>query len=122
MRSTTGSLTIDSYLFGQGLGGIIFPPYSESFGRKKLYIVSTGLYAVFCVVVAAVPHLPAVIVGRFMTGFLSSIPTCVVAGSIEDMFASEARVWAIFIYVTLANLGLFLGALLGAYISFTIGW
>ena len=88
----------------------------------KLYIVSTGLHAVFCVVVAAVPHLPAVIVGRFMTGFLSSIPTCGVTGSIEDMFASEARVGAMFIHVTLANLGLFLGAFVGAYISFTIRW
>ena len=27
------------------------------------------------------------------------------------MFASEARVWAVFIYVALADLGLFLGAL-----------
>ena len=70
---------------------------------------------------AAVPYLPAATIGRIVTGLLSSIPTCVIAGSIEDIFTSEARVWIIFVYVILANLGIFHGALLGAYVSFTMG-
>ena len=69
----------------------------------------------------AVPYLPAATVGRIVTGLLSSIPTCVIAGSIEDFFTSEARVSIIFVYVTLANLGLFHDALLGAYVSFKMG-
>ncbi|KAM5444755.1 hypothetical protein MferCBS31731_000210 [Microsporum ferrugineum] len=89
-------LFVSVYLLGQGMGGIIFPPYSESFGRKKLYIVSTGLYSVFCVIVGVVPSISGAIVGRFFTGFLSAIPTIVVAGSIEDMFNSKDRIWLIF--------------------------
>lgn len=72
--------------------------------------------------IAAVPSLPAIVIGRFITGLLSSIPTSVVAGSIEDVFDTEERVWAIFAWVTLANLGLFLCALFGSYVSFTVGW
>jgi len=36
-----------TYLIGQGIGGIFFPPYSEVFGRKTLYILSTLVYAIF---------------------------------------------------------------------------
>lgn len=64
------------------LGGIVFPPYSEVFGRKKLYVVSTGLYSVSCVVVGIVPSLAGVVLGQFFSGFLSAIPTIVVVGSI----------------------------------------
>ena len=31
------------YLIGQGIGGTFFPPYSEVFGRKVLYIISTAV-------------------------------------------------------------------------------
>ena len=109
-------------MLGQGFGSVFFPPYSESFGRKKLYISSTILYSIFCVVVAAIPSFAAVIVGRFITGVLSAIPTIVVAGSIEDLFNSESRIWIIFIWSMVANLGLVVGSIIGTYISYWIGW
>lgn len=111
-----------SYLLGQLVGGIIFPPYSEAFGRKKLYIVSTGFYSVFCVMVGVVPSLAGVAVGRFCSGFLSAIPTIVVAGSIEDMFNSKDRVWLIFLWAMVANMGLALGPIMSVYITESLGW
>ncbi|EFE34070.1 uncharacterized protein ARB_07021 [Trichophyton benhamiae CBS 112371] len=110
------------YLLGQGVGGIIFPPYSESFGRKKLYIVSTGLYSLFCVVVGLVPSVAGVIVGRFFSGFLSAIPTIVVAGSIEDIFNSKDRIWLIFMWAMVANMGLILGPIMSIYIIDHLDW
>ena len=111
-----------SYLFGQGIGDVLFPPYSEVFGCKKLYIISTALYSIFCVVVAVVPSITGVIVGRFMTGFLSAIPTTVVVGSIEDMFNSKSRTWLIFLWAIVSNLGLIIGPIMGTYITLTLGW
>ncbi|KAM0122985.1 hypothetical protein ACP6JC_000393 [Aspergillus fumigatus] len=90
-----------TYLLGQALGGILFPPYSEAFGRKKLYIISTALYSISCLVVAAVPSLSGATVGRFVSGFLSAIPTTVVIGSIEDMFNARDRVWMLQIWTGL---------------------
>lgn len=111
-----------SYLLGQGVGGILFPPVSESFGRKRLYVGSTALWTVFCLVIAAVSSIAAVFIGRFITGMLSAIPSIVVAGSIEDLFNSDTRVWVIFAWLTTANLGLVIGSILGPYVSFSIGW
>lgn len=101
---------------------MIFPPYSESFGRKNLYIISTILYAVFSILIAAFPSLPMVAVGRFITGFFSSIPTIVVAGSIEDLYDTTGRVWMVFAWLTASNLGLVFGTIAGSYITFKVGW
>ena len=113
---------VSVYLIGQALGGLFFPPISESFGRKKLYVVSTVLYAITCFVVAAIPSIAAVVTGRFVSGVLSAIPTIVVAGSIEDLFASDARIWMIFMWAMVANLGLVVGPIFATYISLSIGW
>ena len=115
-------LFVSLSLFGQMFGGIIFPAWSEAFGRKKLYIISTGLYSIFCLIVGLAPTLAAVIVGRFFSGFLSAIPAIVVAGSIEDMYNSKDRVWLIFLWAIVANMGLALGPIMSIYITVALSW
>ncbi|TVY82572.1 putative transporter, partial [Lachnellula suecica] len=110
------------YLYGQAIGGLIFSPISESFGRKPLYISSMFLYSGFCIMIGTTPNISGVIIGRFFSGLLSAIPTIVVAGSIEDMFTAEKRVWTIFAWGVAANIGLALGPIYGSYITYHIGW
>lgn len=111
-----------TYLVGQGIGGIFFPPYSEIFGRKSLYIVSTFVYCVFSVITATVHSLPAIIVSRFLSGLASAIPTIVVAGSIEDVFNMQARVWMIFTWAVIGNAAVCVGPIYSAYVTETLGW
>lgn len=112
----------DRYLLGQGIGSVVLPPYSESFGRKNLYVASTALYSISCAIVAAVPSLAGVVVGRFTSGLVSSIPTTVVVGSIEDMFNSKDRIWVICVWAIVANLGLIAGPILSTFITADLGW
>lgn len=100
----------------------MFPPYSESFGRKRLYIISTALYSIFCVLIGVIHPLAGVVIGRSVTGFLSAIPTIVVAGSIEDMWNSQARIWFIFAWAMVANMGLIVGPIMSTYICTSLGW
>jgi MFS family permease len=104
------------------IGGIIFPAWSEAFGRKKLYIVSTGLYGIFCLISGMSPSLAGVAIGRFFSGFLSAIPAVVVAGSIEDMYNAKDRVWLIFMWAVVANMGLALGPIMSIYIISGLDW
>lgn len=104
------------------VGGIVFPAWSEAFGRKKLYILSTALFSVFCVIIAAVPFLAAATVGRFFCGFFSAIPAIVVADSIKDIYNAKDRVWMIFVWAIVANMGLALGPIMGVYITAYMGW
>lgn len=69
-----------------------------------------------------VPHVAGVAVGRFFSGFMSAIPTIIVAGSIEDMFNSKDRVWLIYVWALVSNMGLTLGPVMSTYITVQLGW
>lgn len=112
----------NSYLLGQALGGLVFPPYAEAFGRKKLYVISTVIYSGFCAIIGGVQSPIAAVIGRLVTGFLSAIPTCSISGSIEDMFNSKDRIWMMLSYIGSANIGVALGPVMSAYITFAFGW
>jgi len=90
-------------------GGLIFPPLSETYGHKGLYIASMLMISVSCVVVAAVPNIAGVIIGRLVSGFFSAVPSIVTAGTIEDIFDAEARIWMVFTWGCAANLGIVIG-------------
>ncbi|KAK2616601.1 hypothetical protein QQS21_000424 [Conoideocrella luteorostrata] len=115
-------LFVSIYLLGQMVGGIIFPPYSEAFGRKRLYIISSGLYGVFCALIGWASSPQGVVIGRFFSGLLSAIPTIVVAGSIEDIFNSKDRTWLIFLWTMVANMGLAVGPIMSVYITVVLNW
>lgn len=110
------------YLIGQGLGGLVFSPFSEAFGRRWLYIVSSFAYGGSCVLVGAAPNAAAAIVGRFLSGVFSSIPTVVVSGSIEDLYDSEARIWTFFFWNVTVNCSLIFGPIYAAYVAMELGW
>ena len=110
------------YQLGQALGGLIVPPVSETFGRRKPYIVSGAVFAVACLLVGLVPSLVGVYTGRFVSGFASAVPSVVLAGSVEDLFNSRSRVWLVLLWNSLATAGLIFGPIFGVYISLTLGW
>lgn len=68
------------------------------------------------------PSLAGVVVGRFISGVLSAIPTTVVIGSIEDLFNARDRVWVIYCWAMVANLGMLLGPIFSTYITAELGW
>lgn len=109
------------YLLGQALGGVVLPSYSESFGRKTSYIVAAFLFCLFCILVGTVPHVAAIIVGRFALGVISAV-AYIVAGSIEDIFNSGPRIWMVYIWTVAANLGLCMGPIVGVYVTAKAGW
>ncbi|PKY02548.1 MFS general substrate transporter [Aspergillus campestris IBT 28561] len=111
-----------TYLLAQGIGSVIFPPYSECFGRKRLYVVSTVFYSIFCAATGAISHPAAGAVGRLATGFLSAVPSVVVAGSVEDIFDIRERIWITFPYLAAANFGIAAGPVMSAYITADWGW
>ena len=110
------------YQFGQALGGVVFPPYSECFGRKAVYIATTLVYCLACILTAKVPTMAGVCVGRFICGIMSAVPSVVVEGSIEDLFNMKSRVWIVFLWACATTAGLVLGPIYGAYISAYCGW
>jgi MFS family permease len=110
------------YGIGQALGGLIVPPFSESLGRQKSYLVSAGAYSISSLLVSLVPSSAGVFIGRFFSGFASSVPAIVLAGSIEDLFTQQTRLWLLWFWNCSTMLGISVGPIYGSYIVDTIGW
>ena len=117
-----GHSNVTRYQFGQALGGVFFPPYTEAFGRKPVYITTTLLYCISCIVVGFTKSIAGVVVGRFVSGIMSAVPSVIVSGSIEDMFNMKQRVWLMFIWACATTIGLLLGPIYGTFTSATLGW
>lgn len=79
------------YLFGQALGGLVFPPTAEAFGGRTIYVLGAGGFAASCLILGASPTVPAVVIGRFMSGVFSAMPTVVAVGSIVGCLRVPAR-------------------------------
>ncbi|KAL6714782.1 hypothetical protein ACLMJK_007042 [Lecanora helva] len=123
LSRTVGYLVFTSlYLLGQASGSIFCSPISETFGRRTLYIASLAVYCIFCAIVAAVPSSIAVGFGRFITGFASAIPATVAFGSFDDLYDPGTRIWVVYIYTFMGNMGLVLGPIFSAYVSEYAGW
>ena len=110
------------YQLGQAFGGLIIPPFSESFGRRHLYIWSSAIFSVFCLIAGVVPSIAGVFVGRFVAGFASAVPSVVIAGSVEDMFNSRRRVWLVLAWNSFSTAALVIGPIYGTYIGMNCGW
>ncbi|RAK95296.1 MFS multidrug transporter [Aspergillus ibericus CBS 121593] len=110
------------FLIGQVVGAIIFPPWSESFGRKRLYIISSTGSSLCCLIIGVVHSLTAVIICRILGGFFSAIPYTVGSGSNEDMFDTRARIWTIFLWTIASNVGLLIGPITSTVIIQSLHW
>ncbi|KAJ5155876.1 hypothetical protein N7492_008679 [Penicillium capsulatum] len=110
------------FLLGQSVGTVLFPPWSESFGRKKMYIASTTLSGICCGIIGGVHSLPVAIVLRTIAGFLSAVPYTIGSGSIEDMFNSQARIWVFYCWTIASTIGLIIGPVMSSYIIEALDW
>ncbi|GFF25370.1 hypothetical protein IFM61606_09425 [Aspergillus udagawae] len=105
----------------RALGGLTMPPFSESLGRKKSYLVSAGAYSISCLLVGVVPSPAGVFIGRFISGYASAVPAIVLAGSIEDLYSTWPRLWLLWLWNCSTIVGLCVGPIYGSYIVSAIG-
>lgn len=104
------------------MGALLFPPFSETLGRKFVFTSSTLLYGTFTIL-AAVSDLRAIYIGRFLSGTLSAVPVVVAAGSIQDIWESRDRIWVIFVWEAMGLIGLAVGPIMATYIATSsLGW
>ncbi|QSZ34938.1 hypothetical protein DSL72_007800 [Monilinia vaccinii-corymbosi] len=110
------------YGIGEFLGSIVFPPYSEAFGRKRILVGSALLLPIGCLITGLVPSIVGAYVGRFVMGATASVPATVIVGSLEDMWKPTKQRHAIYAWVLSAGLGTVSGPIYGTYITSVLGW
>ncbi|KAI9162727.1 major facilitator superfamily transporter [Paramyrothecium foliicola] len=113
---------VSMYQIGQAVGGYFIPPLSELAGRWYPYFISTLLFSIFCAIIPLGSSPATIYIGRFVTGLASAVPSVVIAGSVEDLFNTKQRVWAVVLWNSSTTIALCIGPIYAAYIISSGGW
>ncbi|GAA6049248.1 hypothetical protein JCM3770_005904 [Rhodotorula araucariae] len=116
------NLTVCVFVVGFGLGPLILSPLSEMFGRRIVYIVSMGLFAIFTLPGCITNSFAVMVVFRFIAGCFASGVMCNAAGSIGDLWSVNERGIKMAAFSSVLFASPCLGPLIGGYITLTIGW
>lgn len=74
-----------------GLGPLFLAPLSETFGRRKLYLVCFTCFSLLQIPSALAPNVETLIAMRTLSGFFGSVGIANGGGTISDMFPPSER-------------------------------
>ena len=87
--TVTGATT--GFVVMLGLGPLLLAPLSETFGRRKLYLICFSIFSILQVPTALAPNIISFLVLRTLAGFFGSVGVANGGGSISDMFETKSR-------------------------------
>ncbi|EFQ94880.1 hypothetical protein CFE70_001325 [Pyrenophora teres f. teres 0-1] len=121
--STTAVIgTTTGFVVMLGIGPLILAPLSETFGRRKIYLVCFSVFALLQIPAALAPNIAFLITVRSIAGFFGSVGIANGGGTISDMFIPSERAGVFGWYLLGPLLGPTLGPLFGGIIVQRLGW
>ncbi|KAI9053535.1 hypothetical protein LZ554_002490 [Drepanopeziza brunnea f. sp. 'monogermtubi'] len=105
-----------------GIGPLVLAPLSETFGRKRLYLVCFTIFTLLQIPTALAKSLPVLVTLRTIAGFFGSVGIANGGGTISDMYEPSERAQIFGFYLLGPLLGPSIGPLLGAVILANLDW
>ncbi len=102
------------FLFGFGLGPLLWAPLSEVYGRKNAVLPPMFIAAVFAFGTGAAKDIQTIMITRFFAGFFASAPVTNTGGVLADLFPASQRGIAIASYAMAVVVGPVFGPIVGA--------
>ena len=82
-------LVVTSFVFGMGLGTLFAGPLSDAFGRKRIIMLGSALYAVAALACYFAASLEMLLVARVVQGIGAAAPRTVSIAMIRDLFSGR---------------------------------
>ncbi|QIW94779.1 hypothetical protein AMS68_000297 [Peltaster fructicola] len=105
-----------------GLGPLFLAPLSETFGRRRLYIICFTIFSLLQIPSALSPNIETLIAMRTLSGFFGAVGIANGGGTISDMFMPSERASIFGWYLLGPLLGPTIGPLAGGVIVKRLGW
>lgn len=93
-----GTLGISLFLFGVGLGPLLWAPLSEVYGRKVAVLAPYFIATIFSFATAVAKDVQTIMITRFFAGFFGAAPITNTGGVMSDIWTAEQRGAAIVAY------------------------
>jgi MFS transporter, DHA1 family, multidrug resistance protein len=82
-------LVVTSFVLGMGVGTLFAGPLSDAFGRKRVILVGSGLYAVAALACYFSPSLEILLAARVLQGLAAAAPRTVSIAMVRDLFSGR---------------------------------
>lgn len=82
-------LVVTSFVLGMGIGTLFTGPLSDAFGRKRVILVGSGLYALAALACYFAPSLEVLLAARLLQGLAAAAPRTVGIAMVRDLFSGR---------------------------------
>jgi MFS transporter, DHA1 family, multidrug resistance protein len=82
-------LVVTSFVLGMGIGTLFTGPLSDAFGRKRVILIGSGLYAIAALACYFAPSLEVLLVARLLQGLAAAAPRTVGIAMVRDLFSGR---------------------------------
>ncbi|KAF2238890.1 MFS general substrate transporter [Viridothelium virens] len=120
MHSVIGATT--GFTVMLGFGPLVLAPLSETFGRRRLYMVCFTIFTLLQIPTALSPNVETLIAMRTVAGAFGSVGISNGGGTISDMFEPHERAGIFGWYLLGPLLGPTIGPLFGGLIVQRLNW
>ena len=114
--------TTTGFVIMLGLGPLVLAPFSETFGRRAVYMWCFSIFTLLQVPTALAPNIETLIAVRTISGFFGSVGIANGGGTISDMYPSSERAGIFGWYLLGPLLGPTLGPLFGGVVVTRLNW
>ncbi|UKZ83013.1 hypothetical protein TrVFT333_010814 [Trichoderma virens FT-333] len=118
------SLALSLYVFGYGLGAMIFSPLSEiaAIGRNPPYIITLFIFTILWVPASVVDNFPGFVVLRFLTGVFGAPCLATGGASLSDVYPLIHVPYLLIIWGAATVLGPALAPVISNFSAPVEGW
>lgn len=120
--ATVVNLSIALYMLSMAIFPLWWSSFSETFGRRSIYLTSFTLYVIFSILGAVSTNVGMFLAVRMLSGGASASVQAVGAGSIADLWEVHERGRAIGIFYLGPLCGPLLSPIIGGLLAQNLGW
>ena len=119
---STVNLTLVGFFFFMAVGTLVFGPLSDKYGRRKLLIAGTLVYAVFSAACALATSIWLLIGARVLQALGAGCMVAISTAMIKDCFDRRSRNTILAVVQAMAVIAPMLAPIAGAFIVTHAGW
>lgn len=119
---SAAQLTVSVNLLAYAIAQLIHGPLADAWGRKRLLIWAFTAFAAVSILSALAATIDTLLLGRFVQGLLSSVPSVVVVLIIRELYDPQRALKVMALYGAVLGIAPAVGPLIGGYLHVWFGW